>query len=121
MPDHINDWAIVVQLGAEGGSLTLYGMQTERGWVFYRNLIDWTPELMDEEWIQHKSLTVNSWDAAVALLDQYAWQRLSPLMVHPEFSERVRSAARDRLQRDQAPARYFDMWCGMIIAGNHSL
>jgi hypothetical protein len=121
MPNHINDWTIVLQLGAEGGSMTLYGMETERGWLFSRNVSDWTPELVGEERVQHKSPVVDSWDAAVALLDQYPWQRLSPLMVHPEFSERIRSAARDRLQRNQAPARYFDMWCSMITAGNHSL
>jgi hypothetical protein len=49
MPDHIKDWTIVLQLGAEGGSLTLYGMQTERGWLFSRSLDDWSPELIGEE------------------------------------------------------------------------
>src|SRR6266581_3169696 len=98
---HMGDWEVILQLGAEGGSVTLYGMETERGWLFYP--------------------VVNSWEAAVALLDRYPWQRLCPLMIHPEFSERVRSAARDRLQRDQAPARYFDMWCRMISTGNNSV
>jgi len=67
VPDHIKDWTIVLQLGAEGGSLTLYGMQTERGWFFCRNLIDWTPQLIDEERIQHKSPVVDSWGAALTL------------------------------------------------------
>ena len=117
----MGDWEVMLQLGAEGGSVTLYGMETERGWLFYRDVSDWSPELIGEERIQHKSPVVNSWEAAVALLDRYPWQRLCPLMIHPEFSERVRSAARDRLQRDQAPARYFDMWCRMISTGNNSV
>jgi hypothetical protein len=79
------DWQVILQLGAEGGSITLYGMETERGWLFSRNVSDWTR-------IQHKSPVVDSWDAAVDLLDQYPWQRLSPLMIHPEFSERIWSA-----------------------------
>ena len=87
VPDHIKDWTIVLQLGAECGSLTLYGMQTEQGWVFCRNLIDWTPQLIDEERIQHKSPVVDSWGAALTLLDQYPWQTLFPLVVHPKFSK----------------------------------
>jgi hypothetical protein len=38
VPDHIKDWTIILQLGAEGGSITLYGLETERGWVFSRSV-----------------------------------------------------------------------------------
>jgi len=96
-------------------------METERGWRFSRSVSDWSPELIGEERIQHKSPVVDSWQAAIALLDDYPWQRLYPLTVHPEFSKRIWAAVRDRRQKDQAPARYFDMWCSMINAGNHPL
>ncbi len=91
-------------------------MQTERGWLFSRNVSDWTPELLGEERIQHKSPVVDSWEAALALVERYPWQRLSPLIIHPGFSERIWSAVRDRHQKDQAPARHFDMWFRMITA-----
>ncbi len=71
----MGDWEVILQLGAEGGSVTLYGMETERGWLFYRDVSDWSPELIGEERIQHKSPVVDSWDAAVALLDQYPWPK----------------------------------------------
>src|SRR6266480_5902906 len=105
---HMGDWEVILQLGAEGGSVTLYGMETERGWLFYRDVSDWTPELIGEERIQHKSPVVNSWDSAVALLDQYPWPRLFPLMVHPEFSERIWYEVRDRLEKDQASGLCLD-------------
>ena len=117
----MEDWQVILQLGAEGGSVTLYGIETERGWLFYRDVSDWSPELIGEERIQHKSPVVNSWEAAVALLDQYPWQRLSPLMVHPEFSERIWSAVRDRLERDQASGRYLDSWRNKCKGGDDSL
>ena len=119
--NHMGNWEVILQLGAEGGSVTLYGMQTERGWLFSRNVSDWTPELIGEERIQHKSPVVDSWEAAVALLGQYPWQRLSPLMVHPEFSERIWSAVRDRLERDQASGRYLDSWRNKCKGGDDSL
>jgi hypothetical protein len=31
---------------------------------------------------------VNSWEAALRLIDRYPWHRLYPLTVHPEFCER---------------------------------
>src|SRR6266851_9124039 len=114
----MEDWQVILQLGAEGGSVTLYGIETERGWLFY--VSDWSPELIGEERIQHKSPVVNSWEAAVALLDQYPWQRLSPLMVRPEFSERIWSAVRERLEKDQASGLYLDRWRNICAGGDDS-
>ena len=121
MPDHIKDWTIVLQLGAEGGSLTLYGMQAEQGWVFCRNLIDWTPQLIDEERIQHKSPVVDSWGAALTLLDQYPWQTLFPLVVHPKFSKRIWSAVQNRSKNDRDSRFYIERWqsiCAGVMRGD---
>ena|SRR5438132_2539279 len=115
------DWQVILQLGAEGGSITLYGMETERGWLFSRNVSDWTPELLGKEHIQHKSPAVDSWQAALALLDRYSWQRLSPLIVHPEFSDRVWTAVRNRLTNDRASGSYFDSWRSICRAGGDPL
>jgi hypothetical protein len=117
----MNKSEVILELGAEGGSITLYGIQTEGGWIFSRNVIDWTPELIDEERIQHKSPVVNSWEAALALLDQYAWQRLSPLLVHPEFSERIWSAVQSRFKNDQDSRFYIERWqsiCAGVMRGD---
>src|SRR5437667_9925800 len=117
----MGDWEVILQLGAEGGSVTLYGMETERGWLFYRDVSDWSPELIGEDRLQHKSPVVNSWEAAVALLDRYPWQRLHPLMVHPEFSDRIWTAARDRLKTDGTSGLYVDRWRNICGAGDASI
>src|ERR1700730_17657623 len=59
----MNEFEVLIELGAEGGSLALHGIRTEHGWVFSRQLVDWTPELVDEKRIQGKSTCVDSWDA----------------------------------------------------------
>lgn len=82
---------------AEGGSITLYGARTTKGWQFARNVIDQTPMLLDETGIEHDSGVVKSWSAALKLLDRYPWHRFSPTQVHPEFR---------RLAFDAVMARY---------------
>ena len=79
----MNEFEVIIELGAEGGSLALHGIRTEQGWLFSRHLVDWTPELINEGRIQGKSTCVDSWDAALCLLDQYPWYKLSPIVIHP--------------------------------------
>ena len=47
----VNESEVIIELGAEGGSITLSRFRTERGWSFSREVTD----CIDEEWIQHKS------------------------------------------------------------------
>lgn len=39
---------IILQVGAEGGDLTLYGSRTASGWLFTLSVYDCTPLLLDE-------------------------------------------------------------------------
>ena len=87
---------VVVEVGVEGGSLTVFGERTDRGWRFSLYVNDSTPVFLDEEPIQYKSNKVQSWDAAIALLDNYQWWRFSPIAVHPEFRKKVWEAVRAR-------------------------
>jgi hypothetical protein len=96
----MNHREIVVEVGAEGGSITLYGSRKSRGWHFYRNLMDWTPALLDEPTLDHDSKVVKTWPAALKLLDQYPWHHLFPIRVHPEFQVLVLDAVMARYQRD---------------------
>jgi hypothetical protein len=99
--EKMSDWTVILELGAEGGSLTLLGKQTERSWVFYRHVSDWTPELIGEGRIENDSPAVHSWEVALGLLDKYNWHKLTPLIVDPGFSDRVWSAVRDRFENDR--------------------
>lgn len=87
---------IILQVGAEGGSVTLYGVRTENGWRFLCNVVDQTPRMLDEEEIRRDSQFTSSWDQALALLDRYPWHRLFPIRVHPDFRQAVWSVVRTR-------------------------
>ncbi|MBL0143808.1 MAG: endonuclease/exonuclease/phosphatase family protein [Betaproteobacteria bacterium] len=87
---------LIVHVAAEGGGLDLVGCRKGGGWVFRRSVRDWTPELLDEEWIEHESQTVDTWDAALDLLDRYPWHRLTPIKVHPEFRKALFDAVVSR-------------------------
>ena len=109
---------VIFKVGAAGGSVTLYGVRANHGWLFSRRVIDQTPELIDEPWIQHKSevvdSTVDSWQTALELMDRYHWHRLSPREVHSEFRELVWAAvvARYELVSDE-DYRYLAEWEGL--------
>jgi hypothetical protein len=93
-----NEGEVIIELGAEGGSLALYGFRTERGWSFTMEVIDRTPEFTAEDPIQKKSGVVDSWDAALELLDQYPWAKLSPISIHHDFEQHIWAAVQERLR-----------------------
>jgi hypothetical protein len=92
---------VIIELGAEGGSVTLYGIRTDRGWFFSRNVIDSGDVLIDDgPIIQHKSAIVDSWTAALELLDRYPWATLYPISIHPDFKQMLLAARQERLPKD---------------------
>lgn len=101
---------VVLQVGAEGGDVTLVGRTTHSGsWVFARVTDDQTEALFGESGdgvVRAPSLEslewVESWDDGLRLMDRYRWARLHPLYVHPEFLERVRAAVEERLATEPA-------------------
>jgi hypothetical protein len=101
----MNESEVIIEIGADGGSVTLYGLRTKRGWFFSREVIDSGWALIDEgPTIQHKSAVVDSWEAALELLDQYPWATLYPISIHPDFRQKIRAAIHERLQNStEAP------------------
>ncbi len=47
--DSMNKSEVILELGAEGGSLTLFGTRSEHSWVYRTYTIDQTPTLVDEQ------------------------------------------------------------------------
>jgi hypothetical protein len=82
-----NQNEIIVKVGSEGGSITLFGLRSGNNWVFSLNVIDQSMLIIDESSIESDSKLVNSWAEAITLLDKYPWRKLHPLHVHPEFYE----------------------------------
>jgi hypothetical protein len=99
---------VIVSVGAEGGSITLFGLKDlQNNWKFARGVDDQTPTLLTREdgggpAINHESGWVSTWPEAMALLDRYPWAMLSGREVHPEFRERVWVEVNQRLQAKDA-------------------
>lgn len=94
----------ILELGAEGGSLTLFGNREAAGqWKFWTQTDENTMgDLLDEEDIRGlgslvgKHGPVSSLPEALALLDKYQWYRLAPLQIHPEFRSAIQSEVQGR-------------------------
>lgn len=92
---------VIVEVGAEGGSLTLYGIQSPDGWQFRAETNEAalddgdTPDLPELPWVA-------TWRSALKQLDAYPWTQLYPLKVHPEFSDRVFKALQTRKKKGLA-------------------
>jgi hypothetical protein len=117
LAQRLNKNEVIVDLGAEGGSVTLYGFRTERGWLFSTEISDWTPELLGDEWIQKRSGVVDIWPAALNLLDKYPWVSLYPISVHPDFRQKIWDALQERIrgsirEPDQEMNRRWRQVCG---------
>ena len=107
---------VVLEVGAEGGSVTLIGREDETDeWRFARITIDQSWALLGEADVEITApdltslVWVDGWEAGLTLMDRYPWARLHPVYVHPDFVERVRVAVEQRLaganERDAATAR----------------
>lgn len=78
----------IVEIGGEGGSITLEGRRdVAGGWQFRLATNEsamW--DMLGEEPPPHEEPQwVSTWADALALLDRYPWPLLEPVAVHPEF------------------------------------
>lgn len=96
----MKDCGIILEVRAEGGRLTIYGIRTKNGWLFSKRVIGQTAGLIDEPLIQPLSASLQEWDPMLHHLDRYPWHRLYPLQVHPEFGKIVFEAVKERFRRD---------------------
>jgi hypothetical protein len=75
------------------------GVRTAHGWRFTRSV----DESIDDLSTRNRSEPVDSWNAALSLLDKYPWHKLYPLEIHPEFRKQVWTAANERFEGDGEP------------------
>ena len=87
----------IIDVGAEGGGITLFGWKDEKGvWHYLRETDESTlMDMMHED--DQKGLCFNSktdsttnWNEAIKLMYRYPWPCLYPLYVHPEFADQVK-------------------------------
>ena len=107
---------VIIQVGSEGGDLTLFGVRSADGWLFSRSVIDQSMLLLNEPEIRHASDTVTAWPDALKLLDRYKWFDLRPMDVHPEFRSMVLEAVIERYSQYEQQKRLLQ-WeeiCGVV-------
>ena len=91
---------VIVELLGEGGSRALYAVRTGARWLFALDLITQTDPLKTTS----GAPAVDSWQAAVDLLDQKSgWFALTPRNVHPEFRTAFLQLVTERAARGSAP------------------
>jgi hypothetical protein len=92
--DDTNRFETILDVGAEGGSITLAGRRDERGAWQFRVATNKAAlyDLLDEEPSAPVKTPWVSWDAALALLGRYPWPRLSPIKLHAEFANAILEA-----------------------------
>ena len=110
----------ILALGAEGGSLTLFGHRDAAGqWGFWTQTDETTMnDLLDEEDLRglgslvSTSESVSSLPEAFVLLDKYPWFRLMPLQIHPEFRLAILSEVQKRGTPEEEASRHSRLCAG---------
>jgi hypothetical protein len=107
---------IIIDVGSEADELTLYGLRSPQGWLFSRHLIVRSAPHLYEVTTAPRRQVVTTWSAALGLLDNYPWQHLFPVDVHPEFRSMVFDAVLERFSSDveKNPRRLAD-WTKLCV------
>jgi hypothetical protein len=99
---------VILEALFEGGSLTVFGIKAASGWRFKVAVDEGTmfDLLSDEDRagmtpsdFRSESDWVESWEAALALLNERWWHMTSPRQVHPDFRQRIWVAVQERAAR----------------------
>lgn len=89
---------IIVKVGVEGGSLTLWGRKQAGRWSFATQSSWSLDDDGDAVAPRSKRLQwVSSWSDALAALDAHPWAQFYAVEVHAEFRAQVRQAVEARL------------------------
>jgi hypothetical protein len=94
----------VLEVGGEGGSITLEGRKVGGAWQFRVRTSDESLLLLGEEkeGVVSETGWVDTWRGAMKLMDRHPWHQLSPIAGHPAFLKRICDALTRRLARDEA-------------------
>ena len=112
---------VILRAGAAGCTVTLYGVRTQQGWLYSQNMISvsaaratgYTRKTIQE----HNPDVVDTWQEALALIEQHQWHRLYPLIIHPDFGRQIFDAVAAHYHLIQGQESYqisnWKMLCGV--------
>jgi hypothetical protein len=93
--DNTTDINLILEVGADGGSIMLFGRKSGGGYLFTVTTNE-VALLDDDEVYSSPSRPWVPWEEALQQLDTYPWVQLYPLSVHPEFQSAVKAALKER-------------------------
>jgi hypothetical protein len=88
--DDIRTMIKILELRAEGGSLTVLGRQVGETWRYV--IIASAPSLAEEGAARETPLA--TWEEVLERLEGYEWRKLRMRFLHPDFAKRVEAARR---------------------------
>ena len=114
---------VVFEAAGEGGSIALYGLRTDTGWLFSFDFIDPTAAFANKTSIMGARKVVSAWQGALELLADRPWHMLKPLRVHPDFREDILNAlvARELVPGGGGKSRHQQRWkelCTSLSGGS---
>jgi hypothetical protein len=97
---------------SEGGSLILAAVRGPTGWTAFFVVNDERPPSESSDRPSVRVIgPVESWEAALKLLDRFVWHVLDADYVHPDFRRQVIAIVRERAaDKDDAVAEIVDDW-----------
>ncbi|GAB3554749.1 hypothetical protein GCM10027343_43070 [Noviherbaspirillum agri] len=88
---------VIFELGAEGGSLTVFGRKAGEQWIFLLKSVDQSEALIDANVAALNQLaSYPSLHEVFGAMDRYPWHRLYPLRVHPLFRDQIHKEVQSR-------------------------
>jgi hypothetical protein len=109
----------IIRTQDEGGSIALSAVHGPTGWAGFTLVSEEHPPAEmpgDEGGAQPQAIVrfagpAETWEGALALLDRFVWQVLTPDFVHPDFRQATLAAVRERAaDKDDPCAEFVEEW-----------
>ncbi|WP_246944999.1 hypothetical protein [Bacillus pinisoli] len=102
---------VILEVGAEGGSITLFGFERNGNWYFTLKtnegtMLDFLEEEESVDNLVRNSRLVEGIEKGLALLDYYLWTQLNPRKIHKNFGEFILNEFKKRRPSDPRLIRW---------------
>jgi hypothetical protein len=112
---------LLLQIGAEGGSIAIYGRQEGDRTQYRVGIVDQTLTFLNDdeagEEIRSDSGWLNTWEEAVARIGRWPWPNLYPNFVHPSIRDAVWKAVLEYSDAKSVREAALDRWRDKCIDG----
>jgi hypothetical protein len=113
---------MILSLGAEEGSMTLYGIKLDDEWNFLllydkSTRTDFISQPSEDNLLKQDLMYRSGFQSALELLDEHSWHMLIPRTIHPDFAEQLLVEVEKRIP----PGHFRLTFWRRLVARSHSL